>query len=86
MSANGRPDSELVVSIESFPSGHPENDGPMHEVVVAGDGGDYSWAAYMDPDIARIEQSRLVTMLTICLPPGAVTVSSITPDVRPEDE
>lgn len=86
MSENGRPDSELVVSIESFPSGHPENDNPMHEVVVSGDGGDFSWAAYMDPDVARLEQSRLVTMLTICLPPGVVTVSSVSPDPDPATE
>jgi hypothetical protein len=86
MGRNGSPDSELVVSIEASPHPGPSTDEPIYEVVVSGEGGDYSWAAYMDPSVAKLDQSRLVTMMAIVLPPGIATVRSepLIPD--PENE
>lgn len=76
--------SEIEVAVESFPSSHPETEGPLHEVVCRGPGGDYSWAAYMDPAVAGVERERLRTMLLIVLPPGEVAVAPN--DDKPESD
>lgn len=68
--------AEIEVAVESLPRApFPEADLPLHEVVCRGPGGDYSWAAYMDPAVAGVERERLRTMLLIVLPPGEVTVA-----------
>lgn len=57
-----------VVRIETSTRTHPANEDDLHEVVCAGQGGDYSWGLYSDISVAEAETYKITRLLEALWP------------------